>query len=102
MILEGVRWRPSDRSAGSRVAGKNRLHELLKLDEYTKKASLIFFSNCRQLISDLPADPKGTDNIDPRYASDYAYDSLRYGIMSRMQTPSPFMGMTALSYQTVN
>ncbi|MDA9989532.1 hypothetical protein N9E48_01815 [Paracoccaceae bacterium] len=102
MISEGVRWRLSDRSAASRVAGKNRIHELLKVDEDTEKAGLIIFNNCRQLISDLPvipSDPKGTDDIDPRYASDHAYDSLRYGIMSRMQTPSPFMGMPAPSYQ---
>jgi hypothetical protein len=30
----------------------------------------------------IPTDPKGTDDIDPRYASDHAYDSVRYGIMS--------------------
>ena len=69
MISEGVRWRPSDRSAGSRVAGKNRIHELLKVDEDTEKAGLIIFINCRQLNSELPiipSDPKGTDDIDPR------------------------------------
>ena len=90
MISEGVRWRPSDRSAGSRVAGKNRLHELLRIDEEIDKPGLIIFNNCRQLISDLPvipADPKGTDDIDPRYASDHIYDALRYGIMNLMQTP---------------
>lgn len=93
MIAEGCRWRPSDRSAGARVAGKNRLHELLKIDEETEIPSIVFFNNCRQIIADLPvipSDPKGSDDIDPRYASDHAYDSVRYGIMSRPRAFSPF------------
>ena len=86
MINTGCRWRPSDRSPGSRVAGKNRLHELLKVNEFTGKPGIIFFDNCRQVISDLqviPTDPHGGDDIDDRYASDHSYDALRYGIMSR-------------------
>ena len=93
MISMGCRWRPSDRTAGARVAGKNQLHQRLKVDEETDLAGLIFFNNCRQIIADLPvipSDPKGTDDIDPRYASDHAYDSLRYGLMSRPRASSPF------------
>ena len=93
MIAEGCRWRPSDRSAGARVAGKNRFHELLKIDEVTEKPGIIFFNNCRQIIADLPvipSDPKGGDDIDQRYTSDHAYDSVRYGIMSRPKSFSPF------------
>ena len=93
MIAEGCRWRPSDRSAGARIAGKNRFHELLKVNEDTELPGIIFFNHCRQIISDLPvipSDPKGTDDIDPRYASDHAYDSVRYGIMSRPRAFSPF------------
>ena len=93
MIAEGCRWRPSDRSAGARVAGRNRLHEVLKVDEHSEMPGLMFFNTCRQIISDLPVipnDPKGSDDIDPRYASDHAYDSLRYGIMSRPRSVSPF------------
>ena len=93
MISEGCRWRPSDRSAGARVAGKNRLHELLKVDEDVELPGILFFNTCRQIIADLPvipSDPKGSDDIDPRYASDHAYDSIRYGIMSRPRGLSPF------------
>ena len=93
MIAEGCRWRPSDRTGGSRVAGKNRLHELLKYDEAIERPSIVFFNTCRQIIADLqviPTDPKGTDDIDPRYASDHAYDSVRYGIMSRPKSKSIF------------
>jgi len=93
MISQGCRWRPSDRSKGSRVAGKNRLHELLKVDEDTQMPGIVFFNTCRQIIADLPtipSDPKGSDDIDPRYASDHAYDSIRYGIQSRPRAFSAF------------
>ncbi len=93
MIAQGCRWRPSDRSRGSRIAGKNRLHELLKIDEETEQAGIVFFNTCRQIIADLPvipSDPKGTDDIDPRYKSDHAYDSVRYAIMSRPRSKSLF------------
>lgn len=89
MIAQGCRWKPSDRSAGSRVAGKNRLHELLKIDEETQRPGIIFFENCSQVIGDLeviPVDPHDNDDIDKRYRSDHSYDALRYGIMSRPKT----------------
>ena len=93
MITMGCRWRPSDRTAGARVAGKNQLHERLKVDEETGHPGIIFFNTCRQIIADLPvipSCPKGSDDIDQRYASDHTYDSLRYGLMSRPRSLSPF------------
>jgi hypothetical protein len=93
MISQGTRWRPSDRTNGARVAGKNRLHEVLKVDEDTGIPGIQFFNTCRQIIADLPvipADPRGSDDIDPRYASDHAYDSVRYAVMSRPKAFSPF------------
>lgn len=94
MISKGCRWRPSDRSAGSRVAGKNRLHELLKIDDFSERTGIVFFNTCRQIISDLqviPTHPDGSDDIDPRYKNDHAYDALRYGIMSRPRSVPWFM-----------
>jgi hypothetical protein len=99
MISMGCRWRPSDRSNGARVSGKNRLHELLKLDETTGVPGIVFFNTCRQIIADLPvipADPKGSDDIDPKYQSDHAYDSIRYGVMSRPRAFSPFSDGTGV------
>jgi len=93
MINMGCRWRPSDRSAGARVAGKNQFHQRLKVDDVTEQPGLVFFNTCRQIIADLPSipsDPKGSDDIDPRYAQDHAYDSVRYGLMSRPRAFSPF------------
>ncbi len=91
MIAKGCRWRPSDSGSGSRIAGKNRLHELLKVDSMTERPGIIFFNNCRQLIADipmLPTDPAGGEDIDSRYRSDHTYDALRYGIMSRPRSGS--------------
>ncbi len=93
MISMGCRWRPSDRTAGARVAGKNRFHELLKYDEEAETPGIVFFNTCRQIIADLPvipSCPKGGDDIDVRYRSDHTYDSVRYGIMSRPRASSPF------------
>ena len=69
------------------------VRELLKVNEETNMPGIMFFNNCRQIIADLPvipSDPKGGDDIDPRYKSDHAYDSVRYGIMSRPRALSPF------------
>ena len=93
MISMGCRWRPSDRTNGARVAGKNRFHEVLKVDKDTGLSGIQFFNTCRQIIADLPvipSDPRGSDDIDPRYASDHAYDSVRYAVMSRPKAFSPF------------
>lgn len=92
MISVGCRWRPSDRTKGSRVAGKNRLHQLLRVDPFNRQPGIVFFNTCRQIISDLPVIPsdKDSDDIDPKYASDHAYDSIRYGIMSRPRSGSVF------------
>lgn len=86
MIAEGTRWQKADKGPASRTAGKNRLHELLKVDPEIDKPGIIFFNTCRQLISDIPAipsDPDGLDDIDSRFKNDHTYDALRYGIMSR-------------------
>jgi len=85
MIHRGCRWRPSDRSKGSRVSGKNEIHRRLQVDEYTEEPRLVFFKNCTNLISQLPAlpiDKKNPEDIDT-HSEDHLYDALRYGIMSR-------------------
>ena len=89
MILEGCRWRPSDRSPRSRIAGKLEIHKRLKLDENTGYTSLFVLDNCVNLIRTLPMLP--TDKNNPEdvdtHAEDHAYDALRYGCMSRPVHP---------------
>lgn len=102
MIARGCRWRQADRGPQSRINGRVRLHELLKWEDLdgTIITGIKFFNTCRQIISDLPmipTDPDGGEDIDDRYASDHAYDSIRYGIMSRPKAHSLFD-----DFETVN
>lgn len=86
MIMEGCRWRPSDRSAGSRVAGKNEIHRRLQVDEFTEEPRLVIASNCTNLIAQLPIlplDKANPEDIDTKVSFDHLYDALRYGVMSR-------------------
>ena len=85
MIRAGVAWRPSDRSKGSRVAGKNELHRLLQVDEFTGEPRIVFFNTCVNTIAQLPVLPLDTNNVEDvdTKAEDHLYDALRYGIMTR-------------------
>ena len=85
MVSRGCRWRPSDRSRGSRVAGKNEIHRRLQVDDFTEEPRLVFFNSCTNMVSQLPAiplDKKNSEDIDTN-SEDHLYDALRYGIMSR-------------------
>jgi len=85
MIMRGCRWRPSDRSKGSRVAGKNEVHRRLQIDEFTEEPRMVFFENCVNTVAQLPAiplDKKNPEDVDT-HSEDHLYDALRYGIMSR-------------------
>ena len=85
MIQKGCRWRPSDRSKGSRISGKNEIHRRLQVDEFTEEPRLVFFNNCTNMIAQLPSipiDKKNPEDVDTQ-SEDHLYDALRYGIMSR-------------------
>ena len=85
MIMRGCRWRPADRSKGSRVAGKNELHRRLQIDEYTEEPRLVFFNSCTNTISQLPVIPLDKNNPEDvdTHSEDHLYDALRYGVMTR-------------------
>lgn len=86
MIMEGCRWRPADRSAGSRIAGKNEVHRRLQVDEFTEEPRMVIFNTCTNLISQLPIlplDKANPEDIDTKVNFDHLYDALRYGLMSR-------------------
>jgi hypothetical protein len=85
MIMRGCSWRPSDRSAGSRISGKNEIHRRLQVDPYTGSPRLVFFNTCVNTISELPSlpvDKTNPEDVDTR-VDDHSYDALRYGVMSR-------------------
>ena len=92
MIKEVWKWRPSDRSPRSRVAGKLELHKLLTKDIDTGQPKLKIFSNCTNLIRTLPMlpiDKNNPEDVDT-HAEDHAYDALRYGVMSRSLHPKSY------------
>jgi hypothetical protein len=79
---------------------------MLKIDPWTEKPALLFFDTCRHIIADLqviPTDPDGTDDINKKYADDHAYDSLRYGVMTRPRANDAFsfgnLGATITGYK---
>ena len=89
MITQGCRWRPSDRSAGSRISGKNELHRRFQVQEAfgdeIAQPGLVIFHSCINLVSQLPTiplDPKNPEDVNTK-SEDHLYDALRYGIMSR-------------------
>ena len=85
MIMKGCRWRPSDRSKGSRVSGKNEIHRRLQVEEFTEEPQLVFFSTCTNCIAQIPSlplDKRNPEDVDTN-AEDHLYDALRYGIMTR-------------------
>ena len=88
MIRKGCRWRPSDRSAGSRVAGKNEIHRRLQVDDFTEEPRMVIFNTCKALIEQLPGlplDKNNPEDVDTK-SEDHLYDALRYGLMSRPKT----------------
>jgi hypothetical protein len=93
IIRAGARFRPADKGPGSRTNSKNQIHKLLKIDPFTEKPGLVFFDTCRKIIANLqviPVDPDGKDDVDPKFVDDHAYDSLRYGCMTRPVQASPW------------
>lgn len=94
MIRAGCYWSPSDRSSGSRVAGKHLIHQYLAVDPDTKQPKLKVFNTCKELVkelSGLPLSPKNPEDVDTT-ACDHAYDALRYGLSSRPLTKSSYYG----------
>jgi hypothetical protein len=82
---KGCRFRPSDRSPGSRISGKIEIHKRLMVDEDTEEPRLRIFENCPNLIrqlNSLPLDKNNPEDVDTK-AEDHAYDALRYMVSSR-------------------
>lgn len=93
MIKLGCRWKPSDRSKGSRVAGKNMIHQMLADDPILNEPKLLIFDTCVNTISYLPViplDKNNSEDVDTKYEHDHVYDAVRYGLMSRPRSKSVF------------
>jgi hypothetical protein len=81
MNRAGCKWRPSEKGAGSRVAGVSAVHQRLALkdDGY---GGLVIFRNCRNTIRTLPAmtySRVNPEDIDPS-CEEHAIKALMYGL----------------------
>lgn len=75
----GVQWAQASKGADSRVNGAQEVVSRLRGD------TLAVFSNCKywlQTVPSIPSDPLHIEDVDTD-AEDHAWDSTRYGIMSR-------------------
>jgi len=104
MIKRGCRWRPSDRSKGSRVHGKLEVHRRLATYDVagTRVPRLTIFSTCKNLIRTLPlltVDENNPEDVNTKL-EDHPYDALRYGCMSRPLSPQGFERMLSYAKET--
>lgn len=90
-------WRKVGKGPKSRISGRLEVHHRLKVpkDDNHKptgeKPMLLFFKNCKHVIRTLPEllnDDKNPEDVDTNM-EDHAYDSIRYGCMSRPITTKP-------------
>lgn len=106
MMKAGVRWRPADRSSGSRVAGKQEIHKRLMVHPDGtggERPGIIIFNNCVDLIRTfpkLPIDRNNPEDVDTK-AEDHAYDALRYGCASRPKKAVMTDGWGETAYRRV-
>jgi hypothetical protein len=91
LTTAGHKLRRADKN---RIQGKIQIHERLKFNE-KGRPRMIIFKTCPNLIRELqgiPVDPNRPEDVDTK-ASDHAYDALRYLIMSRPRSPTPYERM---------
>jgi len=82
----GCKWRPSEKGAGSRLAGKSAIHARLAL-RADGIPGLIVFRNCQNLIRTLPALPYDHKNPEDvaDHTEDHAYEALRIGLTRKVR-----------------
>lgn len=81
MAKEGIRWKPADKSPGSRVNGLELVRDRMKEEE---GPGLYFMSHCRAAIATLPVLPRdehNSEDVDTK-AEDHVYDDVRYRVLA--------------------
>ena len=80
----GCKWRPSDRSRGSRVAGKNELHRRLQSMNTPMSHALLYLITAQALYLNFLVSfgRKNSEDVDTN-SMDHMYDALRYGVMTQ-------------------
>jgi hypothetical protein len=86
VLSNKCRFRRADRGKGSRIAGKQQLHQRLQqMDDLLGEPMLVVFSTCLHTISQIPAlplDKNNPEDVDTK-SEDHIYDAIRYGLMTR-------------------
>lgn len=101
--MKPSRWRPSDRSPGSRIAGKMQIHHRLAVNPLTNKPSLFIFDTCKNTIKQLSSlilDENNPEDVNTDL-EDHAYDALRYGLMTRTMRPNVTMDLFGSRIQQI-
>lgn len=86
----GTLFRAAPKGPGSRVAGKNLLHSLLRVDPKTGKPGLQVFSTCRAFIEQIPSlvlDERTLEDVSDKQ-EDHVYDEARYALTELAQSPA--------------
>lgn len=80
---EGVTWKESDKSAGSRAIGLQLLRDRLEASIEGEGRGIYFMDNCRISIGGLPTLPRDETNMDDvdTDAEDHFYDDIRYMVL---------------------
>lgn len=84
MAKEGVRWKPADKSPGSRKNGLQLVRERLENASTGEGTAIYFMNHCRAAIAQLPVlprDPDDPDDVDSE-AEDHVYDEVRYRVLA--------------------
>jgi hypothetical protein len=82
----GLRWRPANKQAGSRVTGVQLMRTRLQadLERPLETPGLWVFNTCRQFIRTVPILPRSERNIEDvdTDAEDHAWDSTMYRLLA--------------------
>jgi hypothetical protein len=85
MAKVGIRWDRPAKGPGSRVAGWNKVRELLEnaCQQPQERPGLTIFSTCRNLLRTLPVLSRSTSNPDDieEGAEDHAADALKLRVL---------------------
>ena len=89
LVQKGHKLRRADKN---RAAGKVLIHEHLRARPENGRPKLQIFNSCINLVRELqslPISKNNSEDVDT-YASDHAYDALRYMLMSRPRLDNPY------------
>lgn len=92
MANEGILWKRSDKSPGSRINGLQVVRDKMEasLEPEMENPGIFFFSTCVDSIEQLPALPRSSKNPDDvdTEAEDHIWDEVRYRSMFKKPVKS--------------